>query len=329
MEVWSVGIKPEFESQVPYLNRLRWYIFIIGAFYMGDGAVMMDLIVISNNWILLTLFDNHLLYSFILCLIGLIYFVVKLNQHTHQQDKFSVELLHYQYGQLAWNLTNMLVMWSIAPIIRVPFFGIIWAILPMSTVVANDVFAYGFGKLFGKHPLTQLSPKKTWEGYIFSAIATIPFGYWLANFLMKYDALLCPSDKLEFGFVECQRNEMYIGREYSLFGTNIMMEPFQIYNAIISIWIAIICPIGGFLASGYKRAFELENYGSIIPGHGGVTDRMDAEILMCCFVYFVYKIIETNHYSSENLMGDIETAASKLTDTDLDLLIEVLENLVN
>lgn len=323
IEVWSIGIKSQFESRVKYLNKLRWYIFIIGTLYIADGWILMDLILSSNNWILLMLFKNHLLYSFIFCIIGLIYFIISLNKNHNS----NIQLLHYQYGQLAWNLTNTLLMFAISPIIRVGFYGIIWSILPMSTVVANDIFAYGFGKLFGKHQLTLLSPKKTWEGYIGSAIATIPFGCLLANLFMRYDVLLCETNTFQFHLIQCDRNPIFIKKKYPLFGKDFMIEPFQFYNLIISVWIAIVCPFGGFLASGYKRAFNLDNYGKLIPGHGGILDRMDCEIVMCGFVYFIHKLsINNNEIMTIN---DIEIEANKLTNNDLDLLQKTIQNITN
>ena len=43
-------------------------------------------------------------------------------------------------------------------------------------IICNDIMAYMFGFFFGKTPLIKLSPKKTWEGFIGGAVATIAFG---------------------------------------------------------------------------------------------------------------------------------------------------------
>jgi phosphatidate cytidylyltransferase len=48
-------------------------------------------------------------------------------------------------------------------------------IFPAFIIIANDVFAYLFGKSFGKHQLIKLSPKKTWEGFIGGFLSTIVF----------------------------------------------------------------------------------------------------------------------------------------------------------
>merc|ERR1712228_228044 len=285
-----------------------------------NGYFLLDIILNTNNWILNFLFSHHLIYSAMLSYFCIIWFVIALNRHNS-----SIDLLHYQYGQLAWNLTICIVNLAIAPILRVIFDGgLIWTVLPMSTVVANDVFAYGFGKLFGRHPLISLSPKKTWEGYIGSALATIPFGYALCALLMKYNSMLCSTNTLSFGLFECERDAIFDKQIYNVFGIVFSVEPFQIYNLWISVFIAIICPIGGFFASGYKRAFGKEDFGAIIPGHGGITDRMDAEVLMCGFVYFVHKTVT---YSMS--IDDIRNKAmTELTDEQISDLIIILQKLV-
>jgi hypothetical protein len=45
---------------------------------------------------------------------------------------------------------------------------------------------------------------------------------------------------------------------------------------------------GGFFASGFKRAFKMKDFGSTIPGHGGVTDRFDCQMIMAMFAYLYY-----------------------------------------
>jgi len=51
---------------------------------------------------------------------------------------------------------------------------------------------------------------------------------------------------------------------------------------------SLIAPFGGFFASGFKRAFKIKDFGDSIPGHGGVTDRMDCQIMMSLFVFVYY-----------------------------------------
>ena len=42
----------------------------------------------------------------------------------------------------------------------------------------------------------------------------------------------------------------------------------------------VVAPFGGFFASGIKRAYKLDDFASIIPGHGGVFDRVDCQLIM-------------------------------------------------
>jgi phosphatidate cytidylyltransferase len=51
---------------------------------------------------------------------------------------------------------------------------------------------------------------------------------------------------------------------------------------------SFIAPFGGFFASGFKRAFKLKDFGQSIPGHGGMTDRMDCQFIMGLFSYMYY-----------------------------------------
>lgn len=52
---------------------------------------------------------------------------------------------------------------------------------------------------------------------------------------------------------------------------------------------SLIAPFGGFFASGVKRAFKIKDFGQSIPGHGGMTDRMDCQFLMGLFAYIYYQ----------------------------------------
>ena len=45
----------------------------------------------------------------------------------------------------------------------------------------------------------------------------------------------------------------------------------------LSCFASLVAPFGGFFASGFKRAFDIKDFGHSIPGHGGMTDRMDCQ----------------------------------------------------
>ncbi|VDQ07065.1 unnamed protein product [Trichobilharzia regenti] len=54
------------------------------------------------------------------------------------------------------------------------------------------------------------------------------------------------------------------------------------------IYTSVVGPFGGFFASGFKRAFKIKDFGDLFPGHGGVVDRFDCQVLIGTFVLFYY-----------------------------------------
>ena len=72
-----------------------------------------------------------------------------------------------QFSLFAWTHVALLcVVTQSYLIIQNMFEGLIWFIMPICMVIINDIMAYMFGFTMGRTPLIQLSPKKTWEGFI-------------------------------------------------------------------------------------------------------------------------------------------------------------------
>jgi len=61
--------------------------------------------------------------------------------------------------------------------------GIIWFVFPSLLVICNDIFAYIWGKLIGRHRLIEISPKKTWEGFMGGGLTTLIVGIALGHLL--------------------------------------------------------------------------------------------------------------------------------------------------
>jgi phosphatidate cytidylyltransferase len=55
---------------------------------------------------------------------------------------------------------------------------------------------------------------------------------------------------------------------------------------VLSLFASTIGPFGGFFASGLKRSIKIKDFSNLIPGHGGVSDRMDCQMIMGSFTYF-------------------------------------------
>ena len=64
--------------------------------------------------------------------------------------------------------------------------------------------------------------------------------------------------------------------------------PIQLHSIWLGLFASLVAPFGGFLASAIKRAYGIKDFDSIIPGHGGVMDRMDCQFLMALYTWVHY-----------------------------------------
>merc|ERR1719305_1885867 len=56
--------------------------------------------------------------------------------------------------------------------------------------------------------------------------------------------------------------------------------PVQLHALVLGLFASLVAPFGGFFASGIKRAYGLSDFAALIPGHGGVFDRVDCQLIM-------------------------------------------------
>ena len=124
-----------------------------------------------------------------------------------------------------------------------------WVLMPLITVFAIDSFSYFVGSRFGKRKLKLLeiiSPNKTLIGYITAFLTGFIVFYILNYFFFN---IFSPSTSLAFSIV-----------------------------------FPICAVLGDLYSSGIKRNFGLKDYGNILPGHGGVLDRLDSVIITIVFM---------------------------------------------
>jgi phosphatidate cytidylyltransferase len=120
-------------------------------------------------------------------------------------------------------------------------------------IACNDTFAYIAGVLFGKHKLApSISPKKSWEGLIGGAIASIVGG------------------SLIF---------------YYLFEVN------WIVGAAIGVMTVITATCGDLIESAIKRDLAIKDMSNLLPGHGGIMDRLDSALFTAPAVWFAFELI--------------------------------------
>jgi len=116
-------------------------------------------------------------------------------------------------------------------------------------VWANDVFAYFIGKYLGKRKLApKISPNKTVEGFLGGFVGSLAMGFLLSV---------------------------------------IIKESYGMQWIVIAVIIGIFGPIGDLIESRIKRKANVKDSGKILPGHGGILDRMDAFFFSVVFV-FIY-----------------------------------------
>ncbi len=148
-------------------------------------------------------------------------------------------------------------------------------------VIFNDICAYIVGIFFGRTPLIQLSPKKTWEGFVGGIVGTQFLTFVTVKYLVKFNYLICPEYEIRlipYVFdITCVADPIYTDQiPFEFFGMfTIYLTQFEIHAAIISLFASFIAPFGGFFGSGLKRALKIKDFSNLIPEHGGCTDRFD------------------------------------------------------
>jgi CDP-diglyceride synthetase len=131
--------------------------------------------------------------------------------------------------------------------------GVAFMLAAVLTTVASDVAALLVGSALGKHPLAPaISPNKTWEGLIGGAVAAILVAVVVVHFIHPWTV----SKALIFGVV-----------------------------------VAVVAPLGDLSQSMIKRHLGIKDMGRLLPGHGGLLDRVDGLLFVLPATYFVVKAL--------------------------------------
>ncbi|EEA07720.1 phosphatidate cytidylyltransferase family protein [Cryptosporidium muris RN66] len=333
-EVISLKRSNEEDKHLPLFYTLRWYWFGVTLFATGKLWWIPLIVIYRDSCTLFNIvLSYHSIISYSAALLGLIAFILSLRRYT----------LKYQFSQFGiMILTLLLVVTQSVFMIANIYRGLMWFILPTILVICNDISAYICGKLFGKTPLFKLSPRKTMEGFIGASIITILIAIFLGNFLSKYQIFICPQNNLlEAPFsmwsnLTCEPNLVYISQPYEvplslqpITGKSIIyISKAQVHAIFIGIFTAFVAPFGGFFASGFKRALHIKDFGTTIPGHGGITDRFDCQVLAGVFTFLYIRAFLFKNPKSFSL-DFIISAAKLLSKPDIIRLISILEAHIN
>eukprot|EP01088_Endostelium_zonatum_P022267 TRINITY_DN940_c0_g1_i1.p1 TRINITY_DN940_c0_g1~~TRINITY_DN940_c0_g1_i1.p1 ORF type:complete len:420 (-),score=57.53 TRINITY_DN940_c0_g1_i1:67-1326(-) len=203
-----------------------------------------------------------------------------------------------QYDRMCWTvLVHVLVFLQTRFLVNNILDGVIWFILPATLVITNDIVAYFAGLMFGRRilrvPFLSISPNKTWEGFISAIPCTMVVAYVVAGLYAKWRWMICPRiDLVSPVDNDCIISPVFFERDYDVpyIGT-VSAMPIQMYALGIGLFSSLVCPFAGFFTSGMKRAFGIKDFASLFPGHGGMTDRMDCQMLMGAFVYTLLRTL--------------------------------------
>lgn len=167
-EIINIGYAVYRVHNLPWFRSLSWY-FLVTSNYFFYGESLIDYfgVLINSSELLPYLVKYHRFISFTMYVLGFVWFVLSLVKKYYMR----------QFSLFAWtHIALLMVVTQSYLVIQNMFEGLIWFIMPIMMVVINDCMAYMFGFFFGKTPLIQLSPKKTWEGFIGGGISTGQFG---------------------------------------------------------------------------------------------------------------------------------------------------------
>jgi phosphatidate cytidylyltransferase len=107
-----------------------------------------------------------------------------------------------------------------------------------------------------------------------------------------------------------------------------VIRPIQFHVWVLGTFASLIAPFGGFFASGLKRTFKIKDFGESIPGHGGITDRMDCQFIMGFFTFMYYQSFIAVHRTSVG--GVIEAAIQGLSGEDqIEVIKGLTQHLIN
>jgi phosphatidate cytidylyltransferase len=155
---------------------------------------------------------------------------------------------------LSWLYCGVLIATVVGVRLR---FGFAWVILAFVVSWLNDTLAYFAGRFFGKTPFyPKVSPKKTWEGFMGGVAGSV-----LGAIGTKATFLLVPqpsSERFDLGWAGC------VG---------------------LGLGASVLGPLGDLAESMLKRAAGVKDSGHLIPGHGGLLDRIDALLFVAPWIY--------------------------------------------
>ncbi|MGP0030767.1 MAG: phosphatidate cytidylyltransferase [Acidimicrobiales bacterium] len=131
--------------------------------------------------------------------------------------------------------------------------GVAFLLAAVVLTVADDVASLLVGSAMGRHPMApSVSPNKTWEGFVGGAVAAIVVAVVVVHFIHPWT----------------------IGKAF-----------------VLGVVVAVVAPLGDLSQSMIKRHLGVKDMGRLLPGHGGILDRVDGLLFVLPATYFVVKAL--------------------------------------
>ncbi|ELQ74535.1 CDP-diacylglycerol synthase [Trachipleistophora hominis] len=270
-----IGIKEENLRKKYRFKYLLWYFVTVSDLFFSKSIA-------RPFYIFLLSLDfpvTHAFLCFSLYILGIVYFIVNLRRGVLRKQFLQFSITHFAI---------MMINFPVHCVFRNIRVGKFWFVYPILLVAANDIFAYVTGKLIGRTQLTKLSPKKTREGLIGGFIFTVIVGFF------------CIYLKCQFNIYEGVYDKAILAKTV----TRYKIPAIYLHAIVLILFASFVAPFGGLLASAFKRLFKMKDFATYLPGHGGITDRIDCQILMGIF---------TRYYLSAFVLKRT-TTVDKLTD---------------
>ena len=160
-----------------------------------------------------------------------------------------------KFTSLGFGLFGMVwIIWSLTHITLIKDLpdGTALVFYLLFVISFSDIFAYFGGKRFGKSMLAPtISPKKTWEGSFFGVLGGGIVG--------------------------------------AVFG-EITMSMFWLYGLVLAMLLAVVGQLGDLVESKIKRLCDVKDSGTLLPGHGGILDRIDGHMLAAPVFYYLLQL---------------------------------------
>jgi phosphatidate cytidylyltransferase len=148
--------------------------------------------------------------------------------------------------------------------------GAFLVIYLMFVVWAGDIFAYFVGKAVGRHRMApRISPGKTWEGAAASLLASVIIGTLFFSHAPDISQFL-----LRLHLIE-QKDGIFA-----------LQKPPLLLTLLLSAGLNIAAQLGDLVESAIKRGAGVKDSGSLLPGHGGILDRVDALLFATPLLWF-------------------------------------------